>query len=45
MPRRILATAALADAEKEIVRVARALDRETALISAAASDLERIQKP
>jgi N-acetylated-alpha-linked acidic dipeptidase len=34
-----------ADAEKEIVRVARALDRETALITAAAADLERIQKP
>ena len=33
-----------ADAEREIVRVARALDRETALINAAATDLERIQK-
>ena len=33
-----------AEAEKEIVRVARALERETALINAAASDLERIGK-
>jgi N-acetylated-alpha-linked acidic dipeptidase len=33
-----------ADAEREIVRVARALDRETALINAAATDLERIAK-
>ena len=33
-----------ADAEKEIIRVAKALDRETALITAAAADLERIQK-
>jgi N-acetylated-alpha-linked acidic dipeptidase len=33
-----------ADADREIVRVAVALDRETALINAAASDLERIQK-
>jgi len=32
------------DAEKEIVRVAKALDRETALISAAAADLERLSK-
>jgi hypothetical protein len=32
------------DADREIVRVAKALDRETALINAAASDLERIQK-
>jgi N-acetylated-alpha-linked acidic dipeptidase len=34
-----------AEAEKEIVRAAKALDRETTLISAAAADLERIQKP
>ena len=33
-----------ADAEKEIVRVAKALDRETALINAAAADLERLSK-
>jgi N-acetylated-alpha-linked acidic dipeptidase len=33
------------DAEREIVRVAKALDRETTLIDAAAADLERIQKP
>ena len=33
-----------AEAEREIGRVARALDRETALINAAATDLERIQK-
>jgi hypothetical protein len=33
-----------ADAEREIVRVARALDRETALINAAATDLERLAK-
>ncbi len=32
-----------AEAESEIVRVARALDRETALIESAAADLERIQ--
>jgi N-acetylated-alpha-linked acidic dipeptidase len=33
-----------ADAEREIVRVARALDRETALINAASTDLERVAK-
>jgi N-acetylated-alpha-linked acidic dipeptidase len=33
---------AYAEAEAEIVRVARALDRETALIDAAAADLERL---
>src|SRR5262245_4361781 len=32
-----------ADAEKEIVRVAKALDRETALVNAAASELERLK--
>src|SRR5262245_22921728 len=32
-----------ADAEKEIVRVANALDRETALIKAAAGDLEKLK--
>jgi N-acetylated-alpha-linked acidic dipeptidase len=32
------------DAEKEIVRAAKALDRETSLINAAAADLERISK-
>jgi len=31
------------DAEKEIVRVAKALDRETALVNSAATDLERIR--
>ena len=32
-----------AEAESEVVRIARALDRETALIAAAAADLERIR--
>ena len=31
------------EAESELVRVARALDRETALVSAAAADLEKIR--
>ena len=32
-----------AEAEAEVVRVARALDRETALINAAAGDLEKVR--
>jgi N-acetylated-alpha-linked acidic dipeptidase len=34
---------AYAEAEAEVVRVARALDRETALVEAAAADLERVR--
>jgi hypothetical protein len=32
-----------AEAESEVVRIARALDRETALIEAAAAALERVR--
>ena len=41
--REIIEQKQYADAEKEIARVAKALDRETLLINAAAADLEKLK--